>query len=336
VSHAIILLADGLGELNLRARRGHARTLAARLDHDGPLDTGFPSTTVAALASLTTGTRPGNHGMVGYTALDPEGDQVVNVLSGWEESGLDPATWQRRPTLFETEPESAIAVGPAKYPGSGLTPAVLRGAEYRGADSLEDRVAVALAATREPGPRLVYVYAPETDVAAHRGGADGAAYTDAVEAVDAAVHRLVEGLGATTGLLVTADHGIIDVAFDRHRIVPGELLAGVRRVAGEPRGLQLHLEVGVEMNSVAAAWRGWVGDEAWVVTRNAAIGADWFGEQVDAEVQRRIGDVLVVAHAPVAYYVDATAPSRSMVGQHGGLTAVERTVPLLRFGAFAS
>lgn len=335
VSCAIVLLADGLGEINLRARRGHARTLAARIDRDGPLDAGFPSTTVASLASLTTGTHPGDHGMVGYTALDPEGDRVVNVLSGWEESGLDPATWQRRPTLFESEPESAIVVGPQMYRNSGLTRAVLRGAEYRGADSLEDRVAVALAAAREQAPRLIYVYAPETDIAAHRGGANGAGYTDALEALDAAVRRLVEGIGASAGLLVTADHGIIDVPSDHHRIVPGELLAGVRHVAGEPRGLQLHLEAGVGTSTVAAAWRAWVDDEAWVATRDAAIAAGWFGEQVDAEVQRRIGDVLVVADAPVAYYLDAAAPSRGMVGQHGGLTDMERTIPLLRFGAFA-
>jgi predicted AlkP superfamily pyrophosphatase or phosphodiesterase len=93
VTHAIVLVADGLGRTALEAHRGHARTLASRLDADPAISSGFPSTTASALATLTTGRPAGEHGMVGYRALDPATGTVVSLLSGSD--ALDPGHWQR-------------------------------------------------------------------------------------------------------------------------------------------------------------------------------------------------------------------------------------------------
>ena len=131
VTHAVVLLADGLGLEALTVRRGHARTLASRLELDAHIGAGFPTTTAAAIATLTTGALPGRHGLVGYTTLDPEHDRVVNQLTGWDDR-LDPATWQRMPTVFERAAESGVtsfAVGHSRFRDSGFTAAVLRGAE---------------------------------------------------------------------------------------------------------------------------------------------------------------------------------------------------------------
>ncbi len=72
------------------------------------------------------------------------------------------------------------------------------------------------------------------------------------------------------------------------------------------------------------------------LTRDEAIEAGLFGP-VDDEVRPRIGEVVVAARGRFAYYDDREADKRPqrMVGQHGSLTDEERTVPLLRLGAFA-
>ena len=72
------------------------------------------------------------------------------------------------------------------------------------------------------------------------------------------------------------------------------------------------------------------------MSRDEAIEAGLFGA-VDAGGPRRIGDVLVAARGGVAYYDDRLADkaAQRMVGQHGSLTDEERTVPLIRLGAFA-
>ena len=337
VTHAVVLLADGLGLEALTVRRGHARTLASRLALDAPIGAGFPTTTAAAIATLTTGELPGRHGLVGYTVLDPEHDRVVNQLTGWDER-LDPATWQRMPTVFERAGESGVAsfaIGHGRFRDSGFTAAVLRGAEYLAADVLETRIDRAIELLSRPGPILVYLYVSDLDTIAHSHGVESGEWTRALESLDAVVARLVRALSPRQGLLVTADHGIVDIPPEAQIIVGPELLAGVRHVAGEPRCLQLHLESEVDADEVAERWQQHEGGRAWVGTRERAIEAGWFGP-VDPEVLDRVGQVLIAARRPVAYYADPEDRGRRMVGQHGSLTPAETAIPLLRFGAWAS
>lgn len=333
VDHAVVVLVDGLGRASLAARRGHARTLATRLDRDPAISAPFPTTTASALASLTTGADPGRHGLVGYTAPGPDG-RVVNHLSGWDDGSL-PASWQRSPTLFEVATATglrAVAIAPPRHRDSGFTAAVLRGAEYLAGDSPAERFDRMREVLAGP-PALVYLYAPELDTAAHRHGSGSEAWTAALEELDAALGAALPELGPRDGLVVTADHGIVDVPHEDQVVVPPDALEGVAAVAGEPRCLQLHLGPGVDADEVASGWRERERRRAWVATRSEAIGAGWFGV-VDPEVVPRIGDVLVAARERVAYYLDPQDRGRRMIGQHGSLSPDELAIPLLRFGAW--
>ena len=335
VERAVVVLVDGLGHAALTAHSGYARTLAARLPHDPPMGSGFPSTTVAGLATLTTGQPAGRHGLVGYQVLDPERDRVVNQLSGWD--GLDPRSWQREQTLFERAALDGVrstAIAHPRYRDSELTRAVLRGAAFVGATTADDRVARLREELSRPGPSLIYYYVNDVDAAGHAHGMDSGQWLAALEDLDAEMRDVVRLLGPTDGLLLTADHGMVDVPERAHRIAAASLLAGVRHVAGEPRCLQLHLEPDVDVDALAERWRAREGKRAWVATKAQAIGAGWFGE-VAPEVAPRIGDLLVAARGDHAYYADPDDRARSMIGQHGSLTAAELAIPLLRFGAFA-
>jgi len=334
VDHAVVLLVDGLGTAPLEAHRAYARRLVAA-PKSGVIQSVFPSTTASALASLTTGELPGVHGLVGYLGFDSSGDRVVNHLTGWGPE-LDPGTWQRVPTLFERAKERdvpAFAVGPARYRDSGFTAAVLRGAEYRPGATVADRLAEVRGIHAQHARSLTYVYAHEVDAAAHAKGVGSDRWTAALEEVDAAVAAFAGTLGPRAGLLVTGDHGGLDIPFDDHVIVDPALLDGVRHVSGEPRCLALHLEPGADAGEVLARWQAAEGRRAWIATRDEAVAAGFFGD-VDRDVLPRIGDVLVAARARIAYYLDEDDPGRAMVGQHGSLTPEERDVPLLRFGAF--
>ncbi|KQO82800.1 MULTISPECIES: alkaline phosphatase family protein [unclassified Frigoribacterium] len=338
---AIVLLVDGLGSSALGARKGHARTLAAA--PGGSIWSGFPTTTAAALTTLMTGVLPGEHGLVGYSVLDADRDRVVKQLSGWD-SGMRPDVWQRSSTVFERAADAGVtsfAVGPRRYAASGLTEAILSGATYVSAESMGDRFDRARDLAESTRASLVYLYVPELDMIAHRAGWESPEWTTALEELDAEIRRLGDGLGAGTGLLVTADHGILDVG-ERRRIVFGdrpELVDGVRHVAGEPRCLQLHFEPDASEERRAAtlaAWRDAESERAWVVTREQAVEADWFGP-VHPDVLPRIGDVLVAARRGVVYYDGRTTGgvAGSMIGQHGSWSSDETQVPLRRLAAYA-
>lgn len=340
VNKAVVVLVDGLGAAALKARSGHARTLAAAFTASSVIDSGFPTTTASALASLTTGVLPGQHGMVGYSVLDGANDRVVNQLSGWDDR-LDPFTWQLAPTLFETAiaaGRDAVVIGPARYADSGFTHAVLRGARYLPAASIADRLERAAEWLREPGSGIAYVYVPELDSAGHAYGWESPEWTTKLELLDGAVGDLVGALGKKDGLLVTADHGVVDV--QRHAQVlfgdDPELTDGIRHVAGEPRCLQLHFEPGADADRIVAAWRAAEETRSWIATRDEAIDANWFGDVRD-EVVPRIGDLIVAARKGIAYYDSRSASEQSMrmVGQHGSFSPDEVRVPLIRFGAFA-
>jgi len=340
----VLVLVDGLGAVSLKARSGHARTLAGALTAATTVDSGFPTTTASALATLTTGEFPGQTGMLGYSVLDAANDRLVNQLSGWD-ADLDPLTWQRRPTLFQAAVElglQAVVIGPARYGDSGFTHAVLRGAAYRPAATIQDRFDAASAWLREPGPPgLAYLYVPELDSAAHAHGWESAEWTERLEVVDGAIRQLVGGLGRSHALILTADHGVIDIPTRQHVLIDGDpgLVDGVRFVGGEPRCLQLYFEPGLDgaaREALVERWRESESDRSWVATRAEAIEADWFGD-VDPVVEPRIGDLLVAARKNIAYYDTRTAKhgSRDMIGQHGSWSPAERQVPMLRFGAFA-
>ncbi|RWZ61634.1 alkaline phosphatase family protein [Labedella populi] len=333
----VVVVIDGLGAHALAARSGHARTLVAARARN--IDSVVPSTTAAALTTILTGAWPGTHGLVGYRTIDRDNDRVVNQLSGWD-GLMVPETWQRSTTVFErigNGPIAAVAVGPAKFAGSGLTRAILRGAPYVEEDDVAARFAIAAERARTERT-LTYVYVPELDKVGHRDGVESSAWTAALEGLDSAVAVLDAAVPRRTGILITADHGMLDVPHDSHVLLSQhvDVMAGVRHVAGEPRFLHLGLEEPAAAVAVAATWSERFGDSSWVATRDEAIDAGWFGTDVSAESRDRMGDVLIAPRRLIAFYDDrhGDVPGRRMVGQHGSVTPEERSVPVIRLGAW--
>ncbi|WP_102192216.1 alkaline phosphatase family protein [Microbacterium aurantiacum] len=335
----VLVLVDGLGTINLRAHAGHARTLTASMAKKDVARSVFPTTTAAALTSILTGVWPGQHGLVGYRVLDPARDVLVNQLTGWESEGIDPEIWQAAPTIFEQAliaGRESFAVGVAAYANSGFTRATLRGAQFVAAATPADRVATAYdLAERHPGS-LVYCYLPEVDKAGHKHGVASGEWVSAIEDIDSALSTRVP---SGVGVLVTSDHGMVDVPAHRQVVLDetGGRLDGVRHIGGEPRMLHVYLEPDADAAGILARWRGDLEGMADVLSGAEAIAAGLFGPVVTDAATARIGDMLVVARAAWAVY-DGTAADqrgRAMIGQHGALTPEEQSVPLIRLGALA-
>jgi hypothetical protein len=326
-----VLLVDGLGADLVRAHADLAPTLAGLATPAGDLSAPCPSTTPVSLTSLGTGLPPGSHGVLGFVTAVPGEDRTLNHVQ-WSDDP-DPATWQPRRSVFQQAAEAGVAVtavAPYAFAGSGLTDAAYRGARYSGTVGAGDLAARLLEALAAAPRSLVYGYTAELDLTGHVRGVDSPSWRAQLALVDRLVEQVVTGLPDDAALLVTADHGMLDVPRGTRVDLDAapDLTEGVRLLAGEPRARYVHAVPGAEAD-LLARWREVLGERAWVAGRDEAVASGVFGP-VDDGLTARIGDVVALARGTWALTATEREPGPSrLVGYHGSLTATELAIPLL-------
>ncbi|MGO9926034.1 MAG: alkaline phosphatase family protein [Mycobacterium sp.] len=342
VDRVAVVLVDAMGWHLLPELAASAPLLASVLAGGTgrltQLNCTFPSTTPSSLVSLGTGARPGEHGILGFTLNVPGTERVLNHIR-WRD---DPphTTWQPLPTWFgrmEQAGISARVVLPASFMGSGLTDAAYRGARFRPTHTTDDYAQV-VADELRASPGLVYGYTADLDTAAHVFGIGSPQWHEAAAHVDALLTRLVETLPPNAALLVTADHGGLNVPPDARVDLDTDprLGAGVRVVAGEARVRYLHTEPGAAAD-VQATWTGVLDGRAHVYSREQAVATGMFGP-VDPTNLPRIGDVVVVCTGDAAVLATAHEPPETarLIAFHGAATAAEMAIPLVTFSSFGA
>lgn len=320
----VLLVLDGLGWDQLKSRPHLAPTLSAMTG--GPITTVIPSTTATALTSLTTGTPPATHGVVGYR-LRVGGTDVLNVLrwktaDGDMRTAIPPTEFQRIDPFGGIKPP---VVTRGEFAESGFTGAHLAGVRLHGwrmPSTLVARVGMLLA-EEEP---FVYAYYEGVDKVAHEFGL-GALYDAEVVAADRLVADVIGVLPPGAAVLVVSDHGQVDVG-DNVVPVHSEVMRVTAMLSGEGRFRWLHARAGCQERLVAAA-RRCHSDDAWVRTREEAVAQGWFGGDLRPEIEARLGDVVLAAHEPVAFLDPADTGLVKLRSRHGSLTPAEMFVPLL-------
>lgn len=331
----VLVLVDGLGALNLDAAAEFAPYLAGlrTAEFSTTVTSGAPSTTATSITCLGTALTPGQHGIVGYSFRNPVGGGLLNALA-WQD-GLSADDVQPRVTALERLARAGVAVtsvSPARFAGSGLTECALRGARFQPVPDEDDRAARigwARDAAASGERALVYLYERSLDHTGHGKGWQTDHWRAALNRIDTMVRDLRDALPADTRLLVTGDHGMIDCPQERWVVaedVPG-LLDDVTLLAGEGRFRQVYAEAR-DADAVARRWRSALGERAWVVGRDEAIDAGWFGF-VDPRMRERLGDVLVAMREDWAVMTTSQPREFGLVGMHGSLTEHEMRVPVL-------
>lgn len=337
VRQLAVLLVDGLGyHLLPEAARSApliGDVLAGSAGSLRELASTFPSTTPTSLVTLGTGRLPGAHGVLGFTLNVPTTDRVLTHIL-WR-SDPPPRQWQPLPRLLEQAPAAGIStavIAPAPFEGSGLTDAAYGAPRYVGRKPGR-ATAAAIAAELRAGTRLVYGYHAGVDTAAHTHGIASPQWQRAVRQAGRLISAVVDGLPDGAALLVTADHGGLDIAPENRIDIDRDprLLEGVRVVAGEPRVRYLHVQPGA-LEAVRSTWQEALGGRARVCLRDEVVEAGLFGPMADAH-RARIGDLVVICTAPIALYATAHEPPETaeLVGMHGALTAAETAIPLITF-----
>lgn len=333
-----VVLVDGLGMAQLTERGGHAPFLRSHLDDARTIETCLPSTTAAALTTFGTGELPGHTGMLGYTLRHPPTGELVNLVT-WADAPMEAGRWQRVPTLFEQardlagDPAVTTVIGPARFVGSGLTTSALRGGRSRTGESLAQRVDQAVSALRG-GSTLTYLYWGEVDHVGHVDGWGSWEWGEELMAADAELRRLAREVPRDTLVLVTADHGMVDVDERIDLAAHPALREGVAQVAGEPRACHLFVTPGTDPARVRDRWADTLGEESAVLTRDELVATGALGTDLPEDRLAAVGDVLALLGRRAVVLEEGSEALGSMwlVGVHGSSTPHEQQVPLLVVG----
>ncbi|MCI4360167.1 MAG: alkaline phosphatase family protein [Thermoplasmata archaeon] len=346
----VLFLVDGFGYAQLahwRASRSERAHRWASRAHG--ITTVFPSTTTAALASLSTGTPPGRHGLVGYRQYLPRFGAVVDLLKmspvgvtardqligpHWRPSHLTGA-----PSLFRRGLRGT-AVTRDVFRGSGFTRTLYDGAAFvgyaTGTDLAEELTRVL--ARRSPPP-AVYVYWDELDTIQHLKGPSPTLINLELERIAHLVEHVASRLPTRRArrvtMLVTGDHGQVPatvearVAIEQNPRIVAEL---ARPLAGDRRAGFLLARPG-RVPALRAALDEVLPRGSRTIAMEEAVRAGLFGPPpFHPELEQRLGDLLVLVPSPagLTYLPPGAAPiARHLYGAHGGLETDELVVPLV-------
>lgn len=333
-----LVLIDAFGRAFLERHAEHP--LLQRMEIT-PLESQFPTTTTAHLTTLYTTLPIGDHGLYEWNVYEPIVDAVILPLpfvrARREDGpiGLPPSHLVPGPTLFERLAAADVActaLQPAPIARSRYGDAALRGAKVVPFDGLEEGSRLLAAALAAPG--FAYLYWDGVDFTGHAAGPSSAEFDEAARGALDMIDAAIRDAPAGTRLLVTADHGQVDVdpaRVDALDALWPELTEHLRRdwrgrplpPAGSARDCFLHVARG-RAREVAAALADRLEERAEVRLVDELVAEGLFGT-AGPRLRARLADVCVLpAPGRMAWLAAFPGPERHFRGHHGGLTAAER------------
>lgn len=337
----VFLLVDGLGDGFLQRYGQGSRLLAHRV---GRLTSVFPSTTASAVTTLMTGLAPAEHGLTGWFVRDVRLGGVVAPLPmrvrGGEAivgRGVTRKLFPYR-KMFERARRPVVVLSPGSIAFSRYSRRHGQGARivpYEGLDGLIEGIAAAVHTADATRGLFVHAYWPDFDALSHACGSTSDQVVALFGRLDEAFAALTSRLaGSAAEVVVSADHGFVDSPPERQLALAqcpdlGDLL--VSPLFGERRVAFCEVASGQHERFEALA-SAWLGGRGTVLRSDELVAAGWLGQGGHhPRLRERVGSHAIVM-APGWTLMD-TMPgeqAHTMLGVHGGASADEMWVPLIR------
>jgi predicted AlkP superfamily pyrophosphatase or phosphodiesterase len=265
-------------------------------------------------------------------------------------SAIPPALFFPRQTFYQLLRAKGIEAHILQYRSYALSTysdIVFRGAQVYPYTSLQEAFScLSELVTRESAtPAYYFLYIDRIDAACHNYGPYSRAFDEAVDScltsIDQMFYQQVRGKVGRTLLMMTADHGQVEVdprsTYYLNKQVPG--IARSLKVnkrgnllvpAGSARDMFLHVKdesVDMLVNELRQRLAG----KAEVYHTQELLEQHFFGRQTPSSVfMERVGNVVILPykHETVWWYEEGKF-AMHFQGHHGGLTPEEMEIPLL-------
>lgn len=336
----VFLVVDGLGYEYL-TNAGSGSCLHGHLRSS--LTSVCPSTTSAAVPTFLTGVAPQQHGFTGWFTWFRELGSILAALpfeprhggGALGRQGVDPGLLSGVKPFFERIDIASHVVVPNTIAESEFNLAFHDGANIRPYVGLEDFFnVIKTAVASKDGRNYVYAYWPELDSIAHARGVGSTEVDRHFAQFDAAFGSFIRRMqGSGCKIIVTADHGFIDVPssgviqMQDHPALADTL---VMPLCGEQRFAYSYVHP-----DKADFFRQYVASELshaidlFASSDLIAQGRFGLGEP-HPELESRVGHYALVMKPgyKIRDRVLGEKPKRH-IGVHGGITAEEMYVPLV-------
>src|SRR3954454_25215395 len=351
VERVVLVLLDAFGWRFLDRHADRHPLLRRFIDHGAvaKLMTQFPSATPAHVTTLHTGRPVVEHGLYEWNLYEPTLDAIVTPLmfsfagdaqrDTLHDAAADPRALYPTDTLYRRlsdEGVRCVAFQPATFAPSTYDGVVLDGADMRPYATLDDAFAGLADALHAPaeGPVYAYVYIDTVDAVGHQHGPSSAAFDAEVTRCLDAIERSLRTLPQGTLVLLTGDHGQVDVDPARTLFV-NQLWPGIRAhlrpdrrgrplaPAGSARDLFLHTAPGAQEH-VIAILRDLLGPAAEVHTTEDLVAEGLFTAPPRPRLRARLSAVCGLPAPGEPVWCRARASSgMPFRAHHGGLTSEE-------------
>ncbi len=339
-SNLVLLVVDGLG-YDYLVRHGAGSVLHQHLQCG--ITSVAPPTTATAVTTFLTGLAPQQHGLTGWFTWFRELGSVLAVLpfkprcssEPLGRSGLSAETLLAHVPVFDRLEVKSYSLCPDWIAESDFNRAHLGRAElvaYRDLDDCFTRIAQIVRTQQRR--KYIYAYWPGFDHLAHTEGIASEVTQEHFVELDTRFTHLLQALqGSGTTVIVTADHGLVDISpqqridLNAHPIMKDCLsvpLCGEQRLsyAYVRQGkceqfeyyIEQHLSHAIELQR----------SERLLQNNLFGLGTP------HPELLSRIGDYTLILKE--GYVIQDPIPGEKpprMIGFHGGLTGQELYVPLI-------
>ncbi len=336
--HYVLILVDGLGQRMLE-RHCPEGFLAA--NRKATLSSVFPSTTAAALTTLATGAWPARHAALGWWLRLTKQNRSIVTLP-FVERGTGTAMEQLNVTIEQALPlrpvwgrlrRDVCSVVPHELIGSAYSTYASGGTTRIGYDRLTSGIRRVVSRVRSQlTPSLTYLYLPHLDSLMHGEGPSAGRTAILLRELDTLLGDMTAHISGQARVLITADHGQLDIPPGRTYCLPeNDPLAAclVCQPTGEPRVPFFHVTHGREEE---------------FRKRFCARFAEDFALLSPADMQRlhlfgpgplgrvslpRLGTYAGIPLRNAKFHVQPAGDSVHQRGAHGGLSPEEMLVPLV-------
>jgi len=338
--HIVFVLVDGMGWMLLeQLPSGKFLRTQKKIE----LRAIFPSTTGCALPSLATAQWPGRHGAPGWWAYLEERDLSIVTLPFQERTskkslrdlGVAPSEiWPLVPWL-ERFQGNAMCIMPTGIVNSAFSTCFRGSTAEQGYRTITEAVDIILSRPAQLGRNsYTYLYLPHFDANCHRHGVDSDQARQILLTINNELERLAAGLRGRARLLVSADHGLIDLPESGNfKLLTGDPLLSLLKAppTGEPRAPIFHVREGQEVMFKEMFNQRFSSVFALLSTEETATRGLLGPELLSPLARRRFGDFIGIATQAVSLEFQATKmPSNpEHIGQHAGLSPEEMRIPLV-------